>query len=123
MSSEPSNVAANATAIPAPDPGVWFHGSRGENFSFLLDVWHRGKRLVRKIVDQIQVKISSPGGIAEGIQVPTLRTSAALTPTTGQGPQKRAKPQVATYSKSPRSQNFPIGARHPRDPAGVPGMV
>ena len=28
-----------------------------------------------KIVDQIQVKISSPGGIAEGVQVPILRSS------------------------------------------------
>ena len=38
--------------------------SRGENFSSLLGVWHRGKQSVREIVDQIQVK---------GVQVPTLR--------------------------------------------------
>ena len=48
---------------------------------------------------QIQIKISSPGGIAEGVQVPTLRTSSALTPSTGQGPLKGAKPQVATNSQ------------------------
>ena len=74
-------------------------------------------------MDQIQVKISSPGGIAEGVQVPTLRTSSALTPSTGQGPQKQAKPQVATNPKFPKSPKVPIGAPHPRDPAGVPGMV
>ena len=50
-------------------------------------------------------------------------TSLAPTPSTGQGPQKRAKPQVATNPKSPKSPNVPIGAPHPRDPAGVPGMV
>ena len=123
MSSVPSNVAAHATATSAPNHPVWFHGSRGENFSSLLGVWHRGKRSVRDIVDQIQVKISSLGGLAEGVQVPTLRTSSALTPSTGQGPQKWAKPQVATNSKSPKSPNVPIGAPHPRVPAGVPGMV
>ena len=64
-----------------------------------------------------------PKGIAEGVQVRTLRTSFALTPSTGQGPQKQAKAQVATNSKSPKSPNLPIGAPHPRDPAGVPGMV
>ena len=123
MSSVPSNVAAHATATSAPDHPVWFHGSRGENFSSLLGVWHRGKRSVQDIVDQIQIKISSPGGIAEGVQVPTLRTSSALTPSTGQGPQKRAKLQVATNPKFPKSPNVPIGAPHPRNPAGVPGMV
>ena len=123
MSSAPSNVAAHATATSAPDHPVWFHGSRGENFSSLLGVWHRGKRSVQDIVDQNQVKISSPGGIAEGVQVPTLRTSSALTPSTGQGLQKRAKPQVATNPKFPKSPNVPIGAAHPRNPAGVPGMV
>ena len=81
------------------------------------------KASVQDIVDQIQIEISSPGGIAEGVQVPTLRTSSALTPSTGQGPQKRAKPQVATNPKFPKSPNVPIGAPHPRDPAGVPGMV
>ena len=123
MSCVPSNVAAHATATSAPDHLVWFHGSRGENFSSLLGVWHRGKRSVQDIVDQIQVKISSPGGIAQGVQVPTVRTSSALTPSTGQGPQKRAKPQVATNPKFPKSLNVPIGAPHPRNPAGVPGMV
>ena len=103
MSSVPSNVAAHATATSALDRPVWIHGSRGENFSSLLGVWHRGKRLVQDFVDQIQIKISSPGGIAEGVQVPTLRTSLALTPSTGQGPQKRAKPQVATNPKFPKS--------------------
>ena len=78
---------------------------------------------MQDIVDQIQVKISSLGGIAEGVQVPTLRTSSALTPSTGQGPKKRAKPQVATNPKFPKSPNVPIGAPHPGDPAGVPGMV
>ena len=109
MSSVPSNVAAHATATSAPDHPVWLHGSRGENFSSLLGVWHRGKRSVQDIVDQIQIKISSPGGIAEGVRVPTLRTSSALTPSTGQGPQKRAKPQVATNPKYPESPNVPIG--------------
>ena len=123
MSSVPSNVAAYATATSAPDHPVWIHGSRGENFLSLLGVWHRGKRSVQHIVDQIQVKISSPGGIAEGVQIPTLRTSSALTPSTGQGPQKRVKPLVATNPKFPKSHNFPIGAPHPRDPAAVPGMV
>ena len=123
MSSVPSNVAAHATATSAPDHLVWFHGSRGENVSSLLGVWHRGKRWVQDIVDKIQIKISSPGGIAEGVQVPTLWTSSALTPSTGQGPQKRAKPQVATNPKFPKSLNVPIGAPHNRDPAGVPGMV
>ena len=93
------------------------------NILSLLGVWHRGKRSVREIVDQIQVKISSPGGIAEGVQFPTLRTSSALTASTGRGPQKRAKHQVATKSKSPKSPNVPIEAPHPPDPAGVPGMV
>ena len=74
-------------------------------------------------MDQIQIQISSPGGIAEGVQVLILRTSSALTPSNGQGPQKRAPPQVATNSKSPKCPNVPIGAPHPRDPAGVPGMV
>ena len=46
-----------------------------------------------------------------------------MNPSTGQGPQKRAKPQMATNSKSPKSLNVPIGAPHPQDPAGVPGMV
>ena len=123
MSSVPSNVAAHATATSAPDHPVWFHGSRGENVSSLLGVWHPGKRSVCDSVDQIQVEISSPGGIAEGVRVPTLRTSSALTPSTGQGPQKRAKLQVATNPKSPKSPNVPIGAPHPREPAGVPGMV
>ena len=123
MSSVPSNVAAHATATSAPDHQVWFHGSRGENLLSLLGVWHRGKRSVQDIVDQIQIKISSPGGIAEGVQVPTLRTSSALTPSTGQGPQKRAKPQFATNPKFPKSPNVPIGAPHPRNPAGVPEMV
>ena len=68
-------------------------------------------------------KTSWTGGIAEGVQVPTLRTSSALTPSTRQGPQKRAKPHVATHPKFPKSPNVPIGAPHPRDPAGVPGMV
>ena len=53
----------------------------------------------------------------------TLRTSSALTPLTRQGPQERAKPQVATNPKSPKSPHVPIRAPHPRDPAGVPGMV
>ena len=119
----PSNVAVHATATSAPAHLVWFHGSRGENILSLLGVWHRGKRSVRDIVDQIQSKISSPGGIAEGEQVPTLRTSSALTPSTGQGPQKQAKPQVATNPKSPKSPNVPIRAPNPRDPAGVPRMV
>ena len=56
------NVAAHATATSAPDHPVWFHGSRGEIFSSLLGVWHRRKRSVRDIVDQIQVKISSREG-------------------------------------------------------------
>ena len=123
MSSVPSNDTAHATATSAPDHPVMFHGSRGENVSSLLGVWHRGKRSVRNIVDLIQLKISSPGGIAEGVQVRTLRTSSALTPLPGQGPQKRAKPQVATNPKSPKCPNVPIGAHHRRDPAGVPGMV
>ena len=123
MSSVPSNVAAHATATSAPDHPVWFHGSRGENFSSLFGVWHRGKRSVQDIVDQIQIKISSPGGIAEGVRVPALRISSALTPSTGHRPQKRAKPQVATNPKFPKSPNVPIGAPHPRDPAGVPGMI
>ena len=122
MSFVPSNMAAHATATFAPDHAVWFHGSRGETVSSLLGVWQRGKRSVQDIVDQIQVKISSPGGIAEGVQVPTLRTSSALTPSSGQGPQKRTKPQVATNPKFPKSQNVPIRAPHPRDPAGVPGI-
>ena len=50
-------------------------------------------------------------------------TSSALTPWTGERPQKRAKGQVATNSKSPKPPNVPIGAAHSRDPAGVPGMV
>ena len=123
MSSMPSNVAAHAKETSAPDHPIWFHGSRGENVSCVLGVWHRGKRSVRDIVDQIQVKTSSPGGIAEGVQVPTLRTPSALSPSTGQGPQKRAKLQVFTNPKSAKSPNVPIGAPHPRDPAGVPGMV
>ena len=113
MSSVPSNVATHTTATSAPDQPVWFHGSRGKIFLSLLGVWHRDKRSVGDIVYQIQVKISSPGGIAEGVQVPTLRTSSALTPSTGQEPQKRAKPQVATNPKSPKSQNVPIRAPHP----------
>ena len=47
----------------------------------------------------------------------------ALKPETGQGPQKRAKPQVAINPKFPKSPNVSIGAPHPRDPAGLPGMV
>ena len=123
MSSVLSNVAAHATATPAPDHAVWFHGSRGKNLSSLLGILDRGKQSVHDIVDQIQVKISSPGGIAEGVQVLTLRTSSVLTPSTWQGPQKRAKTQVATNPKSPKSPNFPIRAPHPPDPAGVPGMA
>ena len=123
MSSVPSNVAAHANGTSAPDHSIWFHGSRGENISSLLGVWHRGKRSVQDIMDQIQIQISSPGGIAEGVQVPTLRTSSALTTSTRQWPQKRAKLQLATNPKFPKSPNVPIGAPHPRDPAGVPGMV
>ena len=109
MSSVPSNVAAHATATSASDHSVWLHGSKGENVLSLLGVWHRGKRSVQNIVDQIQIKTSSPGGIAEGVQVPTLSTSSALTPSTGQGPQKRAERQVATNPKFPKSLNVPIG--------------
>ena len=123
MSSVPGNVAAQATGTSAPEHPVWFQCSRGENLSSLLGVWHRGKRSVRDIVDQIQVKISSPGGIAEGVQVLSLRTSSALTPSTVQGLQKRARLQVATNPKSPKSPNVPIRAPKPQDPAGVPGMV
>ena len=113
----------HATATSAPDHSVWFDGSRGENFSSLLGVWHRGKQSVQDILEQIQIKISSPGGIAEDVQVPTLRTSSGLTASTGQGPQKRAHPRVATNLKFPKSPNVPIRACHPRDPAGGPGMV
>ena len=123
MSSLSSSVAAHTTVTSASGPPAWFHGSRGENVSSLLGAWHRGKRSVREFVDQSGEKISSPGGIAEGAQVPALRTSLALTPSTGQGPQKRAKPQMATNPKSPKSPIVPIGASHPRDPAGVPGLV
>ena len=123
MSSWPSSVAAYATATSAPDPTVWFHGSRGDTFLSLLDVWHRGKLSVLEIVVHIQVKIPTPGGIAEGVQVPTLRTSAALAPSTGHGSQKRAKPRVATNLESPKSLNVPIGALDPRDAAGVAGLV
>ena len=111
MSSLPSTVATHATATSRPHPTVWFHGSRGEKFSSVLGAWHRGKRSVREIVDQMQVKTSSPAGIAEGVQVPTLRTSLTLTPFTVQGPQQRAKPQVAISHKSPKSPNVPIGGR------------
>ena len=123
MSSLPSNVAAHGTATSAPDHSVWFHGSRGEGFSSLLGAWLRGKQSVRKIVDQIQNKISSPGGIAEGVRVSTLRTASALTPSTGQGPQKQAKPQVATTPKSLKYPNVPIGPPHHQDRAGVPRLV
>ena len=123
MFSVPGNVAAHATATSAPDHSVWFHGSRGENVSSLSGVWHRGKRSVQDIVEKIQIKISSPGGIAEGVQVPTLRTSSGLTPSVRQGLQKRGKPQVATNPKVPKSTNVPIAAPHPRDLADVPGMV
>ena len=123
MSSVPSNVAVRATAASSSDPTVCFHGSSGKNVSSLLGVWHRGERSVCDIVDHIQGKISPLGGIAEAVQVPTLRTSSALTLSTGQGPQKRAKLQVATNSKSPKSLKGPIGDPHPQDPAGVPGMV
>ena len=60
-----------------------------------------------------ELKSLPQGGRAEGVQVPNLRTSSALTPSTGQGPQKRAKPQVATNRKSPKSPNVPIGSPHP----------
>ena len=123
MSSMPSNVAAHATASSAPAHSVWFYGSRGENVSPLVGAWHRGERSVGEIVDQIQIKIPSPEGIAEGVQVPTLGTSSALTPSTGEGPQRRAEPQVATDPKSLKSPNVPIGAPHARDPAGVRGLV
>ena len=93
MSSLPRHVAAHATATSAPDHLVWCHGSRGENPSSLLGVWHRRKRPVLQIVDQVKIRIASPGGIAEGVQVPPPqdlvgpysmdRTRAAQT---GQGP-------------------------------------
>ena len=123
MTSLPSNVAAHATAPAPPDPTVWFHGSRGQNVSSLLGAWHRGKPSVREIVDPIQIKFCSPGGIAQGVEVPTLRTSWALIRSTGQGLQERASPQMATNPKSPKSPNVPVGAPHPRDPAGVPWLV
>ena len=109
MSSMPSNVAAHATATSAPDHPVWFHGSRGENLWSLLGVWHRGNRSVQDIVDQIHVTISSPGGIAEGVLVPTLRTSSALTPSTGQGRKNGPSPKwLQTLSfRNPRM--FPSG--------------
>ena len=110
MSSVPSNVAAHATS--APDHPVWVHGSRREKLSSLLDVWQFGERSVRHIVDKIIVEISSLGGIADGVQVPTLRTSSALTLSTGQGPKKRAKPQLATNPKSTKYPNVPIAAPH-----------
>ena len=101
MCSMPSNVAAHATVTSAPEHSIWLHGTRGENLLSLLGGWHRRKRLVREIVDQIETKISSPDGIAENILVPTLRTSSVLTPSTRQGSQIRAKPKVATNPKSP----------------------
>ena len=123
MSSLPSNVAAHATATSAPDPTVWFHCSRGENVSSLLGAWHHRTPSVCEIVDLFQVKISSLVGIAESVQVPTLRTSWALTPSTGWGTQKEAKPEVATDPKSeiPECSHRPPPI--PRDPAGAPGLA
>ena len=109
MSTLARNGAAHAPANSAPDHSVSFHGSRGKNVSSLSGAWHRRRRSVREIVDQIQTKISSPGEIAEDVQVPIFGTSLAVNPSTGQGPQKQAKPQVATNPKSPKSPNFPIG--------------
>ena len=65
---------------------------------------------MREIVDPIQIKFCSPGGIAQGVDVPTLRTSSSLIRSTGQGLQERASPQVATNPKSPKSPNVPVGA-------------
>ena len=110
-------LLCQAMLLPPPAPRVWFHGSRGENVSSLLGAWHRGNRGPNSSQNLF------PAGIAEGVQIPSLRTSSALTPSTGQGPQKLAKLQVPTDSKSLKSPNVPIGAPHPRDPAGVPGMV
>ena len=56
-------------------------------------------------------------------QIPILRTSSAVNPSTGQGPHKWAKPKVATCPKSPKSPNVPTGPPHPRNPADVPGFV
>ena len=123
MCSWPSSVAAQTTATSASDPLVRFHGSTGEIFLSLLGAWHRGKRSILEIVDQIQTKISSPGRIAEGVQVPTLKTSSAHIPSTGLGPQKRAHPQLATNPKSAKSPIVPIGAPHPKNLAGAPWLV
>ena len=123
MSSSSSNAAAHATATSAPDHSVWFHGTRGEDVLSLLGAWHHRTRSVSEIGDHIQTRISSPGGIADGVTVPTLRTSPGLTPSTRQGPQKRATPKTATTPKSPKFPNVPIGAPHPRKPAGLPWLV
>ena len=93
----------------APDQSVWFHGSRGENITSLLGVWDRGKRSAQDIADQIQIKISSPGGIADGVQVPTLRTSPALTPSTEQRPQKQARPKWLQILSFRNPRMFPSG--------------
>ena len=60
MSSLPSSFVAQTTATSASDPLVWFHGNRGENVWSLLGAWHRGKRSVLEIGDQIETKISPP---------------------------------------------------------------
>ena len=69
-------------------------------------------------MDHIQTKISSPGGKFDGVQVPALRTSLALTPSTRQGPQKRVKPQLDTNRGYLKSPAVPIGAHHPQHLVG-----
>ena len=75
MSSVPSNVAAHATATSAPDHPVWFHGSRGERFSSLLGVWHRGKRSVQDIVDKFKLKSLPREGYLRVSRSPLSRPS------------------------------------------------
>ena len=60
-------------------------------------------------MDQIQIKISSPGGIAEGVQVPTLRTSSALTPSTGQGRKNGLSPKWLQILSFRNPRTFPSG--------------
>ena len=90
MSVMSSQAAVHATATSALDPLVRFHGSRGGYVSSLSCALHRIKRSVLEMMDHIQTKTSSLGATSEGVHVPALITSSAITPSTGQGPQKRA---------------------------------
>ena len=75
------------------------------------------------MMDQIRNNMSSLGGICEGVQVPARSTSSVLTPSNGQGPQKRAKPQLQRNPRYLKSPNVSIAPPPPTHTSWLVNLV